>query len=45
MYAGNRRMEHASLLAMRRRFENYHPRHLLLNLLVLNRLTPRKGQC
>lgn len=40
MYAGNRRMEHASFLAMPRRFENYHhPRHLLLNLLVLDRLT------
>jgi hypothetical protein len=39
MYAGNRRMEHASFLAMPRRFENYHhPRHLLLNLLVLDRL-------
>jgi N-acylglucosamine 2-epimerase len=39
MYAGNRRMERASFLAMPRRFENYHhPRHLLLNLLVLDRL-------
>ena len=40
MYAGNRRMEHASFLAMPRRLENYHhPRHLMLNLVVLERLT------
>ncbi|MPZ19492.1 MAG: hypothetical protein GEV06_16470 [Luteitalea sp.] len=39
MYAGNRRMEYASFLAMPRRLENYHhPRHLMLNLLVLNRM-------
>jgi len=39
MYAGNRRMEHASFLKMPPRLENYHhPRHLLLNLLVLERL-------
>jgi mannose/cellobiose epimerase-like protein (N-acyl-D-glucosamine 2-epimerase family) len=46
MYAGNRRMEHASFLAMPRRFENYHhPRHLLLNLLVLDRLAAaREGR-
>ena len=46
MYAGNRRMEHASFLAMPRRFENYHhPRHLLLNLLVLERLmAAREGR-
>jgi N-acylglucosamine 2-epimerase len=39
MYAGNRRMEQASFLAMPRRLENYHhPRHLMLNLLALERL-------
>jgi N-acylglucosamine 2-epimerase len=39
MYAGNRRMAAASFLAMPRRLENYHhPRHLMLNLLVLERL-------
>jgi N-acylglucosamine 2-epimerase len=39
MYAGNRRMEQASFLAMPRRLENYHhPRHLMLNLLALKRL-------
>jgi N-acylglucosamine 2-epimerase len=44
MYAGNRRMERASFLAMPRRFENYHhPRHLLLNLLVLDRLTAARA--
>jgi mannose/cellobiose epimerase-like protein (N-acyl-D-glucosamine 2-epimerase family) len=43
MYAGNRRMEYASFLAMPRRFENYHhPRHLLLNLLALDRLIARQ---
>ena len=42
MYAGNRRMEYASFLAMPRRLENYHhPRHLLLNLRVLDRLLAR----
>ena len=46
MYAGNRRMEHASFLAMPRRFENYHhPRHLLLNLMALDRLAAaREGR-
>lgn len=46
MYAGNRRMEYASFLAMPRRLENYHhPRHLLLNLEVLERLlsAPARG--
>lgn len=39
MYAGDRRMTRASFLAMPRRLENYHhPRHLMLNLLVLERL-------
>jgi mannose/cellobiose epimerase-like protein (N-acyl-D-glucosamine 2-epimerase family) len=39
MYAGNRRMEYASFLAMPRRWENYHhPRHLMLNLLTLEQL-------
>jgi N-acylglucosamine 2-epimerase len=42
MYAGNRRMEYASFLAMPRRWENYHhPRHLMLNLLALDRLAAR----
>ena len=45
MYAGNRRMEHASFLAMPRRLENYHhPRHLLLNLRVLDRLAAAEGR-
>jgi N-acylglucosamine 2-epimerase len=40
MYAGDRRMTYASFLAMPRRLENYHhPRHLMLNLLALERLT------
>ena len=40
MYAGNRRMAYASFLAMPRRLENYHhPRHLMLNLLELERQT------
>jgi N-acylglucosamine 2-epimerase len=44
MYAGNRRMEYASFLAMPRRWENYHhPRHLMLNLLALDRLGARAG--
>jgi mannose/cellobiose epimerase-like protein (N-acyl-D-glucosamine 2-epimerase family) len=39
MYAGNRRMDYDSFLALPRRLENYHhPRHLLLNLTVLDRL-------
>ena len=40
MYAGNRRMQVDSFMAMPRRLENYHhPRHLMLNLQVLERLT------
>ncbi len=43
MYAGNRRMEYASFLAMPRRLENYHhPRHLMLNLMALERLQRRR---
>jgi mannose/cellobiose epimerase-like protein (N-acyl-D-glucosamine 2-epimerase family) len=42
MYAGNRRMEYTSFLALPRRLENYHhPRHLLLNLQALDRLLSR----
>lgn len=45
MYAGNRRMERASFLAMPRRLENYHhPRHLMLNLLVLERLMAQRAR-
>ncbi len=40
MYAGDRRMTYQSFAALPRRLENYHhPRHLMLNLLVADRLT------
>jgi N-acylglucosamine 2-epimerase len=39
-YAGDRRLTRQSFLTMPRRLENYHhPRHLMLNLQVLERLT------
>ena len=45
MYAGNRRMTYESFLAMPRRLENYHhPRHLLLNLQVIERLVDRRAR-
>lgn len=45
MYAGNRRVEYDSFLALPRRLENYHhPRHLLLNLMTLDRLIARQNR-
>jgi len=45
MYAGNRKMEFESFRAMPKRIENYHhPRHLMLNLLSLDRLIKRRGR-
>ena len=41
MYAGNRRMRCESFLAMPRRLGYHHPRHLLMNLQVLDRLASR----
>jgi N-acylglucosamine 2-epimerase len=43
MYAAGRRADFASFAAMPRRVENYHhPRHLMLNLLRLNRMAARQ---
>lgn len=44
MYAGNRKMEFEAFRAMPKRIENYHhPRHLMLNLLSLDRMLKRDG--
>lgn len=44
MYAGNRRMTFDDFLTRPRRIENYHhPRHLMLNLLAIDRLLRRVG--
>jgi N-acylglucosamine 2-epimerase len=45
MYAGNRRVEFEEFSTRPRRVENYHhPRHLMLNLLSLERMIKRKGR-
>jgi N-acylglucosamine 2-epimerase len=44
MYAGNRRVTFEDFLTRPRRIENYHhPRHLMLNLLAVERLLQRGG--
>jgi len=44
MYAGNRRVSFEDFLTRPKRIENYHhPRHLMLNLLAIERLLQREG--
>ena len=45
MYAGNRKMDFEAFKTMPKRIENYHhPRHLMLNILSLDRLIKRNGK-
>jgi hypothetical protein len=45
MYAGNRRVEFEEFKKRPKRVENYHhPRHLMLNLLSVDRMIKRNGR-
>jgi hypothetical protein len=45
MYAGNRKVEFEEFKTRPKRVENYHhPRHLMLNILSLDRMINRSGR-